>query len=140
MARPSKRTPEREASITAALARGNTRRAAAAAAGVTERTFERWMARFVGFVAAVEKAEADAELMHVANVAKAAEDGTWTASAWWLERRRADEWGRRDRLEVISAVRDLARRAGLSAEDEARAVEEAERALQELRGARRPAR
>jgi transposase len=140
VARPTRYSPEVAEQILAALRGGNTRRAAAAAAGVTERTFERWMARFVGFVGAIEKAEAEAHLAHVATIQTAATDGTWQASAWWLERRCPEDWGRRDRLEIISSVRDLARRAGLSAEDEARAVEEAEGMLQEIRRGRRPAR
>lgn len=136
MARPTKYTDERARRIADALAAGNTRRAAALSAGITERTFERWIARFVGFVAAVEKAEAEAEVAHVATIRSAATDGTWQASAWWLERRRSEDWGKRERIEIISSVRDLARRAGLSAEDEARAVQEAEQVLAELRGAR----
>jgi len=136
VARPTKYTPERAQQIAAALAAGNTRLASAASAGITQRTFERWMARFDGFVEAVEKAEAEAELAHVATIKAASEGGTWQASAWWLERRRSDDWGKRDRVEIISSVRDLARRAGLSAEDEALAVQEAEQVLAELRGGR----
>jgi hypothetical protein len=136
VARPTKYTAERAQQIADALTAGNTRRASAAAAGITERTFERWMLRFDGFVAAIEKAETEAEVAHVATIRAAAHDGTWQASAWWLERRRSDDWGKRDRIEIISSVRDLARRAGLSAEDEALAVAEAEQVLAELRGGR----
>jgi hypothetical protein len=86
--------------ITDALVAGNTRKASAAYAGVTPRTFERWMCRYVGFVAAVAKAEAQAEVSHVANIAQAARDGTWTASVWWIERRRSSDWGKVDRVEI----------------------------------------
>ena len=136
MGRPSKYTPERAQQITDALAAGNTRKASAAHAGIGENTLGDWLRRFRDFRDAIEKAEAEAELAHVATIRAAAHDGTWQASAWWLERRRSDDWGKRDRLEIISSVRDLARRAGLSAEDEARAVQEAEQVLQELRGGR----
>lgn len=100
MGRPSKYTPEREATILEALAAGNTRRAACLLAGVGQRTFEAWVHRYGGFRDAVEKAEAQAEAAHVANIVKAATDGTWTASAWWLERRRHQDWAKVDRIEI----------------------------------------
>lgn len=100
MARPSKYTPERVASILEALTAGNTRRAAAAYGGIDENTLGRWIARFGDFAEAVKSAEAAAEVGHVANIAAAANDGTWTASAWWLERRRHADWGKVDRVEI----------------------------------------
>lgn len=100
MARPSKYTAEREATIVEALAAGNTRRTTCQLAGIGEATLGDWMRRFQRFRAAVEKAEAEAEASHVANIKAAAVGGTWTASAWWLERRRHQEWGRVDRLEI----------------------------------------
>lgn len=100
MARPTKYTEERAERIITALGAGNTRTASALYGGVDYRTFDRWMQRYGSFAAAVQKAEADAEVRHVANIAKAAQDGTWTASAWWLERRRHEEWGRKDRHEL----------------------------------------
>lgn len=100
MARPSKYTAEREAKIVEALAAGNTRRTACQLAGIGEATLGDWLRRFQHFRAAVEKAEAEAEASHVANIVKAAGDGTWTASAWWLERRRHQDWGKVDRVEI----------------------------------------
>lgn len=100
MSRPSKFTPDRVERILTALRAGNTRMAAAAYAGVHRDTLADWMARHSAFSADVQKAEADAEVRHVANIAKAAQDGNWTASAWWLERRRHQDWGKVDRVEV----------------------------------------
>jgi hypothetical protein len=54
---------------------------------------------------AVEKAEADAEVRYSAQVAKAATDGTWQAAAWWLERRRHTDYGRKDRVDMNLDVR-----------------------------------
>lgn len=48
---------------------------------------------------AVKEAEATAELAHVANVRQAAMSGAWQASAWWLERKMPQKWGRHDRVE-----------------------------------------
>jgi hypothetical protein len=87
-------------SICKALSAGNTRRASCAYAGISEDTLAIWMDKDSDFSDSVKKAEADAEVRHVANIAKAAGEGTWTASAWWLERRAYQEWGRKDRIDV----------------------------------------
>jgi len=47
----------------------------------------------------MEKSMAAAAMRHVLNIAKHAEN-EWTASAWWLERRYPDQWGRRNRLDI----------------------------------------
>jgi len=106
--RPSKYSPERSETILGALRNGNTRRTAAALAGVDVTSLARWLTRYADFAAAIQKAEADAEASHVANIQAEATDGTWTASAWWLERRRHKDWGRVDRVEIM--VRQQAER------------------------------
>lgn len=98
--RPSKRTPECERRILDALRAGNTRKAACAYAGIDLHTLARWSAAHATFATAIEKAEADAETRMVAQIAKAASGGTWTAAAWWLERRRSEEYGRRDKVDT----------------------------------------
>jgi hypothetical protein len=110
MGRPTKRTPEREQRRLNALAAGNTRKAACHFAGIGVQTLDDWQRRFGDLREAIEKAEADAEVRHVANIAKAAQDGTWQASAWWLERRRPDDFGRRERIELN--IRQTAERLG----------------------------
>ena len=98
--RPSKYTPERVKRITDALAAGNSRKAAAAYGGISDDALGAWMRRFADFADAVKSAEASAEVAHVANIAQASRDGSWQASAWWLERRRHAEWAKVDRLEI----------------------------------------
>jgi hypothetical protein len=137
MGRPSKFTDERRDRILQALRDGNTRKASALYGGIDRSTLEDWMHRYPAFSAAIEKAEADAEVAHVANIATAAKSGNWTASAWWLERRRHEDWGRKDRVEIISTVRELARANGLTDEETDAAIAEAERYLKEMRGAGR---
>lgn len=83
-----------------ALKAGNTRRASYAYAGIDQNTFYRWLEKDREFREGVEKAEADAEVWHVTNIRKAAGDGTWTASAWWLERRRHEDWKKRDEINL----------------------------------------
>jgi hypothetical protein len=91
--RPTKRTPHVEAALLQALRAGNTRKAACHYAGIDLHTLGRWM-RFATFATAIEKAETDAEVRFVAQIANAAQDGTWQAAAWWLERRRPLDYGR----------------------------------------------
>ena len=56
----------------------------------------------VEFLNATEKAMADAELLSLGHISKAASDGQWAAAAWKLERRSPEKWGRR-RVEVTGA-------------------------------------
>lgn len=136
MARPTKYTRARAATICEAIKDGNTRKVAAALAGIGESTMFDWMARFQSFRTAIEKAEAEAEAAHVANVKREADDGTWQASAWWLERRRRDDWGKRVTLDLADEIRDMVRSAGLGDDVADEAVAEAEEVLKQVRRAR----
>lgn len=120
--RPTDLTPAVQARIVLAIVGGNDNKVAAAHAGIGESTFYAWLDRgrkelarlaassrakpkasetpFVEFLEAIQKAQADAETRNVALIAKAAQDGTWTAAAWWLERKYPERWGRKDRHEV----------------------------------------
>lgn len=98
MARPSKRTPEREARLLQALASGNTRRAACAHAGISDETFSTWCKRYLDFLEAVQKAEAAAEVRAVATIIRAS-DKQWQAAAWWLERRRPVDFARQEKID-----------------------------------------
>lgn len=120
MGRPTKLTPEIHRAIVTALEAGNYQDASAAYAGVSAAAFYRWMERgreerarietgekprkaevvFVEFCEAVESARAKAEVRHVANIAKSANDGVWQASAWYLERSYPQKWGRLNRTEI----------------------------------------
>lgn len=137
MARPTKYTPETVKKILDALAAGNTRKASALYAGIGENTLGDWLNRYRDFRDAVENAESRAEVGHVANIAQAARSGNWTASAWWLERRRHQDWGRQDRIEIVNTVRQLAAAEGLTEEETAAAVAEAEAYLKGLRSGSR---
>ena len=107
MGRPSKLTPERAKRIIDALAVGNTRTCAVAYAGIWFQTFLDWLARgetekagrYHDFYEAVKKAEADAEFANVIIIRKAAIIN-WQAAAWWLERRRHQDWMKREHTEL----------------------------------------
>jgi transposase len=95
--RPSKKTDGAVQRIIELLAAGNYRRVAFTAAGISQETFSRWMREDHVFREAVIKAEGDADALHLANIQRAAIDGTWQASAWYLERKHPEEWGKQDR-------------------------------------------
>ena len=127
----SKLSDERVTVLLTALEQGDTRRSAAATAGIHVRTLYNWLERDDGtLLHAIEKAEATAEHNHLAVIVKAAVKGNWQASAWWLERRLSDTYARRERLEVKMDLRaevtKLAEELGLDAEA---AIAEAEALL-----------
>jgi hypothetical protein len=47
----------------------------------------------------LNQADAKAEMYHVANIAKHAQTN-WNASAWYLERKHHEKWGRKDRSQL----------------------------------------
>ena len=106
MSRRTKLTPDTKEDVIKALRAGNSRRDSALYAGISETTFYSWMARgregepiYAEFLEAVEKAEAQSVVRNVAIIQRAAEE-TWQAAAWWLERKRPDDWGRRQRMDI----------------------------------------
>lgn len=132
--RPPKLTPTVQDKICALIAKGNYIRTACLVAGITQRTYERWIERgeagasgdqlYVTFVEEIKKAEAEAEALRVSRIELAGQGGAlltrttrtmrngceevhetyqapqWQADAWFLERKNAAEWGRRDKVQA----------------------------------------
>lgn len=120
--RPSKRTPATEKRILESLRAGNTRTASAGYGGISKDTFYEWLKEFPDFSDAVKKAESDCEVAFVAVIKKAATghpvektvtktrivggvsetettttrytEYSWQAGAWWLERRKPEDYAR----------------------------------------------
>lgn len=91
------------------LVAGNTYEASARLAGIHVSTFNRWMRQgreakegtlAREFYDYVELATTEAEHRNVMCIQKAAGGGAWQAAAWWLERRRASAYGRRDVVSI----------------------------------------
>ena len=133
MAPRSKLTAEVEAAIVEALTAGASRRAAANYAGVSVDSLERWMRRYAAFAATVTRAEARVELRASVTIRQAFEAGDWHAALAWLERRRRDEWGKVERVEIVEDVKRLVRDAGLGDDVEEDAIAYAETYLRSLR-------
>ena len=89
--RPTKYNDETVKKICDAIRAGNTQSASCGYAGIAVSTFHEWLKEYPEFSEAVKKAEADVEVRNVAIIQKAS-DKSWTAAAWWLERRRAPDW------------------------------------------------
>lgn len=104
----SKLTPERADKILALIRAGNDKKVAAQASGIDESTFYNWIRAgeaaksgdLFQFFQSVKIAEAEAEARMVAIIAKAAVD-TWTAAAWYLERKHPMRWARVEKQQVI---------------------------------------
>lgn len=106
--RTTKLTPELQRNLCAVIGAGNYIVTACNYVGISQSIFFEWLQRgegthpvkpqtkqFTEFSEAIRKAEAQAEATRVARIAKAGQDGIWTADAWYLERRYPERWGRR---------------------------------------------
>jgi hypothetical protein len=98
---PTRLVPEVAEKIVALLARGNYMETAAAAAGISRTAAYDWLRRgarakrgiYFDFARAVEKAQADAEVLDLARLEKLSLKGDFRAITWRLERRNARRWG-----------------------------------------------
>ena len=137
MGRPTKLTPEVQDKIVNALRGGNYQETAAQFAGIDEATFYRWMERgasedegiYCEFRKAVERAKSQAEVRDIALIDKAAQNGSWQAAAWKLERKFPQKWGRVNRTEIsgpegkpltveVDAKQALLKKLGLDADSD----------------------
>lgn len=104
----TKLTPQLQEQIGKNITLGMPLKFAAEAAGITEVTFYNWLKRgeneskgkFFEFAEHIKACKAKAVQLHLKLITKAATDGSWQASAWILERRHPEEFGRKDRLEL----------------------------------------
>ena len=100
MARPVKLTEDLQNKIVSILEKGNYVETACALAGISKQTFYNWRNRgntqksgkYRGFLDAVEKAIATAEIADLKIIDQAAQKN-WRAAAWLLERRSPERWG-----------------------------------------------
>jgi hypothetical protein len=91
--RPTKYTPETTKKILDAIRMGSPFRFACAYAGISEDAFAVWRERYPDFAEAVKQAEAEAILGRLSRIRRAEED-SWQAAAWLLERRHPGDFGR----------------------------------------------
>jgi hypothetical protein len=104
--RHSKYTPEVVESICTFLRQGNTRKTSAICSGIAERTFYEWMEEFPQFSQSIKRAEEEAVAHHVQTIHKFSQSN-WQASAWFLERRRKEDFGKQDRVDITTNGKDI---------------------------------
>lgn len=104
--RPTMLTPDVKKTILSAVAQGNYVTTACQLAGISKSTYYHWKGRaeenseeHKEFFEQIAKAEAYAEADRLKHIKTAAENGQWQASAWYLERKYSDRWGRKDRVD-----------------------------------------
>lgn len=112
MARPTKLTKEKADKIVELVRAGNYAETSATVAGVGISTFYTWMSKGEGekarspykeFREAVLGARAEAEARMVMVVQRAANDGSWQAASWYLERTHQAKYGKQNRVELTGA-------------------------------------
>lgn len=94
MARPTKYTPETTAKIVQAIQMGATYELSCQYANIHYDTFNTWMKTKAEFSEAIKEAEGRAVVGWLAKIEKAANDGSWQAAAWKLERRYPKVYGK----------------------------------------------
>jgi transposase len=94
MARRTKYTPDCVARIVQAIELGATYEHAANYGGIAYDTFNEWRLKKAEFSDAVKSAEGRATVGWLAKIERAANEGTWQAAAWKLERRYPHDYGR----------------------------------------------
>lgn len=107
--KPNKLTPRVKKAILTAIRLGLPYASAAAYAGIGIRTLRQWMRQgergdapeLARFFQEMEEAQAKAEMYHMTNITGHAKQD-WKASAWLLERRWPEKYGRH-RVEVTGA-------------------------------------
>lgn len=125
--RPTKLTPKLQKEIMTVIRSGNYIETACAYVGINKDTYYEWMKRgareidrvennpkarvrkdekkYVDFSKEMTKALAHAEIRDVAIIAKAGETN-WQASAWRLERKFPQKWGRKENYSIEHSGKD----------------------------------
>ena len=107
MGRPSKLTADVQEKLLAVIKLGAYRAAACDFAGITPETLRNWLRRGEAegegpcfeLATQLKQAEASACIKALGTI-RTAMEANWQAAAWFLERKRPKEWGRRERHEL----------------------------------------
>lgn len=119
MARPTILNEELIEEICDWISKGNTFYRACILCNISEASFYEWKKRgneelkngeetvYTEFIESVKKAEEKFKAWNVAQIMKASQNGTWQSSAWLLERKYPDEFGRREKIELTNKIDEL---------------------------------
>ena len=96
------------------IARGNYYKVAIDVLGISDQSWYEWMRQGEmdkskgikslksEFFESIKKAEADAIDRNLSIIQRAAMEGNWQASAWYLERKYPEQWGKRDNVNLTT--------------------------------------
>jgi glycosylphosphatidylinositol transamidase (GPIT) subunit GPI8 len=124
MTRPTKLNDEVTKIICENIELGLSYSLAAQGAGITSETFIQWMKKgeagddksFMDFHASVKKADTICAKRCLEHIREAGDHGTWTASAWLLERRFKD-YSKNDQLHIKDEHSGIVKIVELKTED-----------------------
>ena len=114
MPRKTKLTKELIEKAADIIARGNYYKVAIDILGIDDKTWYNWLRQGeidankginslnFQFFQSIKKAEADAIDRNLSIIQKAAMEGNWQASAWYLERKYPEQWGKRDNVNLTT--------------------------------------
>lgn len=105
---PTKFTPKTKEKILKAIRLGLSITKACNIAGIEYNTYRNWETKalydkepdYVDFFQECERAKDEREAFHLNQIVQASRDGTWQASAWFLERSLPQVYGRPNKVEL----------------------------------------
>lgn len=105
---PTKFTPKTKEKILKAIRLGLSITKACNIAGIEYNTYRNWETKalydkepdYVDFFQECERAKDEREAFHLNQIVQASRDGTWQASAWFLERSLPQVYGRQNKVEL----------------------------------------
>lgn len=108
MGRKLKLTPELIKEAENLIKLGNYTEVVCQYLGIHRSTWYKWMQEGENansglkkeFFDTIKSAEAHAEIRNIKNIQTSASEGNWHASAWYLERKFPDRWGRKEKLQA----------------------------------------
>jgi len=103
--RKTKLTSELQKQICDLIKRGNYTKTACLAVGIDESCYYKWIKRgeeaktgiYFQFVQSIKRVQEEAKVRYLERIREAADNGNWTAAAWFLERKYPDEWGKKEK-------------------------------------------
>lgn len=106
--RPSKFTPKIKEKVLQGIRLGLSIVKACNIAGIDYNTYRNWETKaledkepnYIDFFQQCERAKDEREAFHLTQIINASRDGTWQASAWFLERSMPDKYSLKTRTEI----------------------------------------
>ncbi len=93
--------------ISTLISKGNDIIDSVKSAKIGTATHYKWLQIFPEYRELIEQACADAVIVRINRINQAAKRGDWRADAWWLERRKPEQFADKSRIDVRALVANL---------------------------------